>query len=267
MGVYISSALTLSAAAALTADFAKIGYQKITGTITASTETAGFPASAANNELTGTYWKPTAMPATWEIDAGAAESVDYIGIAAHTFGTDNTSVAIEYYDGAAWQVIDDINPGDNAPIMFIFTQRNEARYRLNLTGPTVPRVGVVFVGKHLEMQRGMYVGHSPITLSRKTFVRNNISEAGQFLGRSIVRTGSGTSYQWDNLTSTWYRENFDPFVVHAQTKPFFIAWKPVTYSNEVGYVWLPEGRDIMPSNSGTLDYMSVSMDVEGLAHD
>lgn len=266
MGVVISDDLAAGTAQAdqpLT--HARIGYQKITGTITASGSANGFPASAADNELTYSFWKPDAMPGTWEIDIGGAETVNYFGIAAHTCGTDQAEIHAEYWNGSSWIEIDSVLPGDDSPIMFIFDDVFAAKYRVRLTGSTAPRIGVIYIGELLEMQRGIYGGHSPLSLSRNTVVRPTLSERGQFLGRSIIRSGSSTTWQWRNLTAAWYRANFDPFVEHARTKPFFIAWRPATYPNEVGYCWTR--NDIQPSNTGTRDLMEVSMTAEGLGID
>ena len=87
-------------------------------------------------------------------------------------------------------------------------------------------------------------------------------EGGQWLGRSIIRKGVTTSYQWRHLKAAWYRQYFDPFVKSARTTPFFIAWRPETYPNEVAYAWAKS--DIRPSNMGIRDFMEVTLSVEGL---
>lgn len=264
MAVVISDSITLSA---LTQPLthARIGYQKISGTITASTAASGFAASNADNELTYSFWKPTALPATWEIDIGSAETVNYFGIAAHTLGTDQAEIFAEYWDGSSWTEIDSVLPGDDRPIMFIFDDKFASKYRVRVIGSTSPRIGVIYIGESLAMQRAIYGGHSPLNLSRNTVVRPTISERGQWLGRSIIRTGSSTSWDWRNLTALWYRANFDPFVEHARTKPWFIAWRPATFSEEVGYCWTR--NDIQPSNQGVRDLMDVSLTAEGLGID
>jgi hypothetical protein len=268
MSVIISTDLILTPGPATEPlGHARIGYKKITGTIAASTFEAGFPASDADNEMTYNHWKPTAMPATWEIDAGSSVDANYIGIAAHTCGTDQTTVIAEYWDGAAWQTISSTLPAlnDDSPIMFIFNTLTRTKYRVRLTGSTTPRIGVIYMGVTLDMMRGIYGGHSPITLSRMTETRPVKSEGGQFLGRSIIRKGSFGSWSWNHLTPGWYRLNFDPFVEHARIKPFFIAWRPGSYPNEIGYCWTND--DIKPSNMGLVDLMEVSFSAEGLAVD
>jgi hypothetical protein len=109
------------------------------------------------------------------------------------------------------------------------------------------------------MQRGLYGGHSPINLSRVTVSRSNRSEGGQFLGRYIVRSGFKTSAEWGHLTASWYRENFDPFVESATQYPFFFAWRPETFPDEVAYCWTD--GDIQPANMGIKTLMSVGINI------
>ena len=241
---------------------ARIGYRRISGSVGASSETAGSPASAANNPLTYTFWQPASVTATWEIDAGSPQSVDYLGIAAHTIADNNNSVAAQYWNGSTWVTLLDTNPGDNRPIMLLFEGVTAQRFRVLITGGTPPRIGVIWFGLSLAMERPIYGGHSPINLARQTVTKNNVSERGQWLGRSIVRSGSAASFQWQNLTADWYRANFDPLVKHLRTEPAFIAWRPLSFPSETAYIWTNE--DIAPSNTGTRNLMSVSLNAEGL---
>ena len=112
------------------------------------------------------------------------------------------------------------------------------------------------------MTRTIFGGHSPITLSAKTEYRNSVSETGQWLGRSIARQGTETEYSFTLVDDLWYRENFQPFVESAKTNPFFIAWRPDLYPDEVAYVWTTE--DIKPQNrGGSTRLMNFAFSVEG----
>jgi len=243
---------------------ARIGYAKIAGTITASSSAPGYPASDADYEMTYNYWKPQTMPANWEVNPGGNTACTYMAIAAHTFGTDGTTVSAQFWNGTQWVTLASSSPlaGDDSPIMFIFSELAATKYRIYISGSTSPRVGVIYIGKTLDMQRAIYGGNSPITLSRETVTRPTISERGQWLGRSIIRAGSTGSWSWQNLKAAWYRANFDPFVEHARTKPFFIAWRPETFPDEIAYCWTDS--DISPTNQGVADFMSVTLNAKGL---
>lgn len=232
--------------------------------VTASSSTSGFPSSSVYNPATFERWRPGQLPATLEIDAGEPVDCDYVGIVAHTLGDEECSLIIEKSDdGDAWQEIESAEFNSNEAFLLLF-ERTTARYwRLRIDGESgTPQIGVVYVGEALAMQRPIYGGHTPGKLNRTTTFQNNKSENGQFLGRSIVRKGYSESLSWGNLTAAWYRENFDPFVEAARTTPFFVAWRPGKFPDEVLYAWTSD--DIAPNNSGTRDLVSVSIDVEGL---
>lgn len=245
---------------------ARIGYDNFVkgSTVTATSEVSGFPADAVALSMTYERWQPSAMPATLSIDAGSASDADYIGIAAHTLGSTGATVAIEYStDNMSWTTVETISPADDSAIMVLFTSVQAQYWRLVISGTTAPQIGVVYIGQVLAMQRGIYGGHSPGKLSRQTTIRPTRSEGGQWLGRSVIRQGYSESYSWDNLTATWYRDNFDPFVEAAIQYPFFVAWQPLRHPSEVLYAWTSD--NISPSNSGTRDLMSVGFSAQGLA--
>jgi hypothetical protein len=241
----------------------RIGMNNIVreGDVSASTEEEGFPAIAAANPLTYEFWKPTEVPATWVVDAGEDVVVNYAGIAAHTLAGSKVSIQSSV-DNSTWVNQDTVEPDTNAPIMFLFAPVT-ARYFRILVEDAVASVGVIYIGKTLDMLRAAYAGLSPIDLSRRTTIRPNISEGGQWLGRSIIREGSSMSVGFRHLPFSWYKTNFDPFVEEAREYPFFFAWRPAGYPDSVGYVWTNE--DITPVTMGIKDFVEVGFNMEGLA--
>ena len=207
---------------------ARIGYDNFVpdAVVTATSAEAEFPVDSVQRENTFERWQPTSLPATLSIDAsaGAAPTPSYIGIAAHTLGSSGSTISLEFsVDNISWSTVETVSPADNRAIMIIFAEVTAGYWRLVVTGSTIPQIGVVYIGKVLEMQRAIYGGHTPLNLSRTTVKRPTKSDKGQWLGSSTVRLGLRTSYQWQHLTAAWYRENFDPFVKSARTKPFFIC--------------------------------------------
>lgn len=236
--------------------------------ITASSQSAGYPVTNISNPLTAHRWKPSALPANAQIETSTASQLQYMGIAGHTLSNAECVIAFQYStnNGSSWTTIKSFAPGDNKPILCIFDVLAPL-WRIQITRSTgsvktaMPSIGVFMAGAALKMQRGIYVGHTPITLARKTQRITNKTEGGQYAGSSIIKEGVGTTFEWKNLTSDWYRENFDPFVVYARSNPFFIAWRYAEFPYEVGFVWTTD--DIKPQNTGPRDFMSVSMSVEG----
>lgn len=271
MAVIISGNIVLGEASDFPLNHARILYRSLwrdpNATVTASSAALNKPAVAAANENTYERWQPTSLPATWTITLPVGRQADAIGIAAHTLGTNAVTVTLEYLDEGAWIAEKQFIPSTDETIMVLFPMRNAAGYRISLSGGTgIPSLGVIFVGRAMQMQRPIYGGHSPLNLSRETTTYPSGSEAGNWLGRSVIRSGYSTSFSWSNLTASWYRQYFDTFVRYStQSKgPFFIAWRPSEFPSEVGYCWV-SGSDISPSNSGTRNLMSVSMSVNAYA--
>jgi hypothetical protein len=259
--IYISDALVLSAETPLRNS--RIGYQSITfgKTPTASSTEGGFSALAPTYPTTYEYWKPSAIPATWAIDNTTEAVCDYAGVVGDIEGT--TIQVQSSDDGTTW-VTQVEGVATKKVAMFLFEEVGARYWRLRFVN-NAPKVSVIYIGKALTMQRSIYAGHTPITLSRSTTYDNTLSENGQFLGRSIIRGGVATGASYQHLTADWYRANFDPFVKAARERPFFFAWRPNQYPEEVGYVWT--SGDIQPQNTGPRDFMSVSLSMTGIGVD
>lgn len=243
-------------------NYSRIGYQNYTEgkTPTASSSATGYPAVAATYPTTFEYWKPATIPATWEIDQGAAVACDYFGLVGDFNGA--TINVQSSPNNTTWTTQVSGSPTDRVA-MFLFASVTARYWRIQVTGAT-PSIAVIYIGAALAMQRKIYQGHSPLTLSRVTDTTQNVSETGQYLGRSITRKGLKTNCEYQHLKADWYRANFDPFVEAARTAPFFYAWRPLAYPSELGFVWTT--GDIKPTNSGPKDFMSVGFTVTGIAN-
>jgi hypothetical protein len=243
---------------------ARIGYQNLAFglTPTASSAATGHPAISATYPTTFEFWQPTALPATWAVDLGSAKAVDYLGMVGDMEGC---TVALQSStDNSTWTTQETRAGLTDRINLFLITPVTARYWRLSIT-VVIPRLAVVYIGQALAMQRKIYQGHTPLTLSRETELSNNMSEGGQYLGRSIIRKGASTSAEWQHLKAAWYRANFDPFVKSAREYPFFIGWRPQQYPAELGFVWT--GGDIAPDNSGPRDFMSLGMSFRGLINE
>lgn len=262
-----------SAAAGVGLNFPRIGYQTFTfdllpADVTVSTEATGAPGDAPLRPDTAEYWQATALPATWKIDLGSLQNVDYIGIAGHTIGSSDASCLVETSpDDAAWTTFAaDVSPSDDSSLLFLDDVVNCKYIRITLTGAgAVPKIGVAYIGVALVMQREVTAsGFKPPTLSRQTETNNAMSRGGQFLGQNIRSMGITSSANFQHLDDSWYRTSFDPFVKHARRYPYFFAWFPEDFPEEIGYVWTPE--DIAGSYMGLIDLMQVSWNMNGIGN-
>jgi len=261
--------LDVSATADLPATHARIAHYLnwfSVGTIAASTTETGYFVDAPNNTLTYERWKPAALPATWEINFGAGQTADYCCIAAHTMGTNGNTLEVEYFDGAGvWSdLITATAITDNSDIFVIFPKQAHGYWRIRISNGTAPEIGVIKFGQALQMERPIFGGHSPIIYSRQTVMKMNESETGEYLGRSKFRTYLQSTFEWQNLSSDWIRDNWGDLQRAVETEPFFIAWRPETYS-EAAFGRAMENPT--PTNIGRRDLMSVALNMRARGYD
>jgi hypothetical protein len=229
------------------------------GTVTASGEEPGFPYENALDGLTGDFWIPDALPATLAVDLGVGREINCIGFVGESNGC---TFIVEYYNGATWIVRGTFTPTVNVWVGFFTGGVTDAQWRVRITGATVPSVAVLFLGNALRIERRLYVGHAPITMSRVVDKVGNLAEGGQYLGKEIIRRGVQTSIAFKNLTPDFVRDEIDPFIESAITNAFFWCWRPQTY-REAAYVWTND--DIAPTNDAANGDMGVSFNVRGIA--
>ena len=200
------------------------------------------------------------MPATLKLESTVIEKVNYLALGAHKLS--GFTVKVEHsLDDSDYTTVSEFFVTKNNAIMVLFAETEVKYIKITITGTGSPEIGIAYFGKALVMERSVYGGHTPITMSRETEITPHISEAGEFLGTTVVRRGYSSGYNFNNLSASWVREKFDSFIQHARTRPFFIAWKPDRFADEVVYGWSP--ADIKPTNIGKRDLMSVSFDVRG----
>jgi hypothetical protein len=235
------------------------------GTITASTTETGFVAASADNSLTYERWKATALTATWDNDLGSAKLTDYCCITAHNMGTNGNTLQVQYDStgGGAW--VDVINQPvlDDSPIFAIFLPETRQKWRVQISGGTIPEIGVVKFGTALQFERPFYGGFAPTRMSRRTSTTGNMSEGGEFLGRSKIRSSLATDYKWSNLTYAWVRANLDGptgLIQSLETEPFFLAWRSSSEA-DVDFGWTKSAVG-PPTLSGTRDLVDFGFQAE-----
>lgn len=250
-----------------------IGYQNIVtvANIAATSEDASgfYPATNLANNATYLRWQAadlTAQAITIHNDPDI--DLEFVGIARHNIGTAKASVKIQgSQDGGSTFVdlTDTQTFANDDPIMFRFTKQNYTDIKIVFGAATAValQVAVVFCGPLLTLQRKIYVGHTPINYGRQTVNVNGMSESGQFLGRLYVSGGRATSVSMKNLTPDWFRDFFDPFAIAAQETPFFFAWRPDEYPDEIGYCWM--SSDPKMTNQSSNGLVSVDMNLGGIA--
>lgn len=246
------------------------GYQNyvVASGVTATAAASGYPATNVANVSTASFWRSANSSLQYlTASLNTPRTVNYVGLARHNFGTAGIAVAVEVQTslGGAWsEVVAAAIPANNNALIFRFTNQTAYGVRIKMAaGGAPPEVAVFYAGSLLVSTQKVYVGHSPITLNRRIQIVNGQSESGNYLGRIVTGSGLRTNISLTHLEPDWYRSNFDPFVLAAQTVPFFFGWRPYSYPNECGFAWLT--GDPEPSNMLANGMMQVSLEMSGVA--
>lgn len=212
------------------------------GSFSATNAATGFPALAARSYATYEGWRPTSADADLTISLDGAETIDYMAAVCIGAAADTTIRPWLTTDGSTYVAQSAAQDADEGAILWLLdsvASVDAVRFQVvngNIAGF---RLAVVMAGQRTELERRIYVGHSPITRSRQVETTSNRSESGQFLGRIVRRTSLATSVSMGNLTPAFVRNTLDPAFVAMQQQPAFWAWRPeAAFATEVAYAWM-----------------------------
>ncbi|WP_424630042.1 hypothetical protein [Bradyrhizobium sp. SYSU BS000235] len=228
--------------------------------IAADTQDVNFPASNLANPATHLEWRAADSTEQYlTVTVNEVDPIDYVGVARHNFGTAAIAVSVEgLIDGVWIELVPPRILSDDSPLMLRFVAQSLAQIRLKMaSGSDAARAAVLYVGKLLDLERKVYVGHTPLPHGRKSNIANGMSESGNFLGRIVLGEWRESTVPLSLISPAWFRTYMDPFLKVAKEVPFFFAWRPSTYPNEVGYVWFtddPKPAPAGPSNLIALDW-------------
>lgn len=233
-------------------NYPRIGWNSITrrGTISASTEATGYPATNAASPFEYSYWQATSTAAQSLTLTFTAEDVNFVGIAAHNLGTAGATVQVQNNPGSWTTIGPTMAPTDDSPIGVILTDRTMTQIRLNISGMTVaPYIGVFYVCEVLEFPVKTYAGQgSPANMARSTEYMTNETLAGKYTGRSIKRQRNRVDVPVRHFSETWAAANFDDFAEDARSYPYFLMPRPADYPKDIQFKW--SQSDLVPERMG-----------------
>jgi hypothetical protein len=233
------------------------------GTLSASTEAAGYPKENAVSEATYNAWKPTALPATLSIDKGVAVSVNSAALVAHNCGTSGNTVEVQSStDNTTWTTRATVVPTDDTTILMLFTAVSARYWRFRFTNGSAPFVGVAMAGARFNFPAGVLPPYTPVWLSQTYELLTATTVGGQFLGNRILRQGGQTTINLVSVERNFAETTILPFREHYNSgKAFVWAAGPSIFTKDVGYVWRTEGSVLAPTFDETGSWMSVGMEV------
>ncbi len=176
---------------------------------------------------------------------------DLFGILRHNLGTAGTTLKV--YDNTtgviagATLLFTKVFSGASDDIIFMddFTAGTQRFNIIELTLSTViPFIGVLFVGKKLEMFRNPIQGYD--IHSQQTFGELFVSQAGQKLANAIRFTNRRLLAEFEDLPETFVRNTLLPFMEnhYLDGKPFFWKHDVISPSTRVYFISGPTDPEL-----------------------
>lgn len=221
--------------------------------ITSSSARTGFAAASAFDWRTTTYWSPNSTAATHTLTVAlpTAQPADYFAFYRHNLASCAATIKLQYStnSGSTWSNASaTITPADNDCTLHLMTTRTATHWRIVVvTGNTTPcYLGIVAFGSRLTTYRGMPPGFVVPRHARKNKFLNSTTEGGQWAGRSLVARGAATTIEMRHVDRDWVRSDWEPFLRHAELKPFFFSWNHTAYPGDTVFAWLDGELPEMP---------------------
>lgn len=215
---------------------------------------------------TSSRWRPSGTgDATLIALIPADTPVSFIGFAAHSLHKAGATVQWHYNaadTGGTWVEISDAVAAVDGAMAWRFMPITARRWRLtvaSIDAASVASVGVYFLGNETIMPTRIYQGFAPRIVPTNVELQSNVSEGGNLIGSSIVRTGSSLELPFSIIKPDFVRGELKPFMSHFNGgRGSFVAWRPEKYPTDVHFGWR-DGQVVRPENSGPKDYMSLTL--------
>lgn len=247
MPIFISQALYLSGdltSADTDPNNPRVGYHDLleSGSLIADSELPDHPATNIQNPSTGEYWISADDTSTQYLTfLVVPQNINYFAIAGQdlvgaTLKLQRRDAEVDPWSDVTLPVITE----NNEAIMWLFeTVVTSAFWRLEIIplAGNAPRVAVAYLGKYTTLQRRVYVGHEPSNYAVNSSVTSNMSEKSQFMGRTVTSQDNDFNLAQINVSPVFYRSIINPLRKHAIVRPFFCAWRPAEYPDEVAFLW------------------------------
>lgn len=265
--IVISKHLTLTPRPVVDLSKPIIGWHNVItlAGLEADSEASGFPVTNIANPSTVLMWRSETTQEQFITIEPGNDPVDYIGLARHNFGSGQ--IAVEFQgrrgeDGAWNPILPEFIPGDDKPIIARFEPTTFFEVRIRLRPQLVPPfLAVLYLGNLLVMTTGEQPGFTPITLGRQSEVVNARAQSGDYLGAVITQERRSAASQFVYLEYDWFLEHVDPFLKVIRSTPFFYAWAPKSFPDQVGFAWAT--ADVRPTLDAPL-YVNLQLSYDAV---
>lgn len=195
-----------------------------TSGMSGSSAVAGFSANAARTYQTYEGWRPTGGTGTLT-STFSQRSINYVGATLVGTPTGSKLQLRISTNGSTFTTLGGLLNADTPALWLLDDTANVVAVRIEVFGMTTGYVANLMAGTRTELQRKLYVSHTPIKYGRETTRLRGVAENGSFMGTIIRRRTIGTSVSVENLTPAYYRDTLDPMFVALQEQPHYFAWR------------------------------------------
>ena len=268
--IVFSDALVAAKGPAYTFNLPVVHYDNLVtaANITADFEDSDYPVTnAANPQTRSVYKSGSTSDGNVTVTLPGTDLVDSVGIARHNLGSSVCTFSIWGITADPGAVYEELIPdtllGDDTPALFLFEEGYLVGLQIRFSPDAVaPQMAVLYVGKSLMLLRSVKPGHRPITYARSRDVLQGRSQSGEYLGTIITQERLSTPVEITLLDPVWYFANMQPFIDVCH-EPFFFAWRPDQYPDQVGYAWAT--NDPQPSIGQFTGEVDISLELSAVA--
>lgn len=246
-----------------------IGWRNVVtlGNVVADTEAADYPASNLANPLTFSRWRAADTTEQYlTVTTNTTDPLDYIAIARHNLASAAIPVSVEGKLGVGdwFELVEDVLLPNDGPALFRFPLQTLTAIRLRFQAGEAPtEIAVLYAGALLILERKIWVGQTAPNDGLDVTMTNGRSENGEYLGTIELSRRTSIKVPLSLIDPAWYRLNMRDFVTARPRVPFFFAWRPEDFPQEVGFMWLPNIPK--PVNEGPSGLIAMSLDLQGIA--
>lgn len=255
--------------------------------VSTDSEDPDFPVTNIANPSLASKWKqdltdsPAAMPDSIMVDITGMGPINYVAIAGHNLGTAGATIAVEGEGNPSGtspastmsplqqEWVTGFSPSDDSPLVIMFgeveAQEDDlgtVRLRLQSPGNVAMEIAVLYVGYATVLEEGIQADHTPLPLATVHEVFTGQTENGSFVGRVQIGQWQESTARIANMSTEWARDNLLPFLEAAAEYPFFWAWSPASYPDEVSYAWLSNDPQLVFDVDG---YVAIDLAMKGIA--
>jgi len=176
-------------------------------------------------------------------------SVNSWGVYRHNFGDNNGNLTVEAQtspDGSAWTTLgSQVTPadGDFDTLYQIHGSIVQVDFfRLLITGAEVaPFLSNLFFGLSTKLFGSPETGWVPPSVAFNDKLITNVSDGGNFVGRSLIRKAMRTSFNISVVEANFALNDWKTVLEAVQEHAFYFSWDSVNFPTDVAFCWTDRG--------------------------